>query len=102
MTGVSKMKIESFPKQDSSEAERRNSGQGAWSDSYNLGEGRASGECCQWVLDAVLQTVEWLCQPLGFDSLTLRQSLDNMKLLDNVALGVMLKVFEGQCPVSIL
>jgi hypothetical protein len=35
-----------------------------------------SGECCQWVLDTVFHTVEWLSQPLGFDSLALRLSLD--------------------------
>jgi hypothetical protein len=29
------------------------------------------GGCCQWVLDAVRQTVEWFHQPLGFDSLAL-------------------------------
>ena len=58
-----------------------------------------SGECCHWVLDVVLQTVEWLSQPLGFESLTLRRSLDAIKPLDNVAVGVMLKVFEGQRPV---
>lgn len=35
------------------------------------------GGCCQWVLDAVFQTVEWFHQPLGFDSLTLLvESLD--------------------------
>jgi hypothetical protein len=49
-----------------------------------------SGECCQWVLDTVFHTVEWLSQPLGFDSLALRQSLDDVKLLDNAAIGVML------------
>lgn len=59
-----------------------------------------SGECCQWVLDVVLQTVDWLSQPLGFESLTLRRSLDAIKPLDNTAVGVMLKVFEGQRPVS--
>src|SRR5271155_2720920 len=37
-----------------------------------------SGECCQWVLDAVSHTVEWLSQPLGFESLTLRRSLDDI------------------------
>jgi len=49
-----------------------------------------SGECCQWVLDAVFHTVEWLSQPLGFDSLALRQALDDIKLLDNAAIGVIL------------
>jgi hypothetical protein len=29
------------------------------------------GGCCQWVLDAACQAVEWLHQPLGFNSLTL-------------------------------
>jgi hypothetical protein len=48
------------------------------------------------------QAVEWLSQPLGFESLALRPSLDGTKLLDNSARGVMLKVFEGQRPVSIL
>jgi len=36
----------------------------------------ASRGCCQWVLDATCETVEWLNQPLGFDSLTLCWSLD--------------------------
>ena len=57
-----------------------------------------SGECCQWVLDTVFHPVEWLSQPLGFDSLALRQSLDDMKLLDNAAIGVMLEVCERQRP----
>ena len=26
-----------------------------------------SGECCQWVLDIVCKTIEWLRQPLGFE-----------------------------------
>ena len=43
------------------------------------GEKQASGECCQWVLDADSQPVEWLRQPLGFDSLALRQSLDDLE-----------------------
>jgi hypothetical protein len=30
----------------------------------------------QWVLDTVCETVEWLHQPLGFDSLALRAALD--------------------------
>lgn len=38
---------------------------------------QTSGECCQWVLDALSQSVEWLCQPLGFEPLTLRRSLDD-------------------------
>ena len=55
-----------------------------------------SGECCQWVLDAVFHTVEWLSQPLGFNSLALRLSLDDRKLLDNAAIGAMLDLCEGQ------
>ena len=61
--------------------EKRNSCQSRQCDIYNCGERRASGECCQWVLDAVFQTVEGLSQPLGFDSLTLRQSLDEYNRL---------------------
>lgn len=34
------------------------------------------GGCYQWVLDAACQAVEWLDQPLGFNSLALRSSLD--------------------------
>jgi hypothetical protein len=37
------------------------------------------GGCCQWVLDAVRQTVEWFHQPLGFDSLTLLLSHSTYK-----------------------
>jgi hypothetical protein len=32
----------------------------------------ASGGCCQWVLAAACEAVEWLSQPLGFESLALR------------------------------
>src|ERR1035438_2440653 len=32
----------------------------------------ASGGRCQWVLDATRQVVEWLCQPLRFESVVLR------------------------------
>ena len=38
------------------------------------------GGCYRWVLDAVCETVEWLDQPLGFESLALRPSLDNPKI----------------------
>jgi hypothetical protein len=38
--------------------------------------GQSFGGCCQWVLDVVRETVEWPYQPLGFDSLALRQVLD--------------------------
>ena|GEM_PF-6454681 len=38
------------------------------------------GGCFQWVLDAVCETVEWLDQPLGFESFALRSSLDNEKM----------------------
>jgi hypothetical protein len=34
----------------------------------------ASGGRCQWVLDAILQIVEWPCQPLRFESVVLRTS----------------------------
>lgn len=30
------------------------------------------GGCCQWVLAAACEAVEWLRQPLGFKSLALR------------------------------
>lgn len=30
------------------------------------------GGCCQWVLAAACETVEWPRQPLGFESLALR------------------------------
>jgi hypothetical protein len=36
----------------------------------------ASGGRCQWVLDAVCRTVEWLSQPLRFNSVVLRTALD--------------------------
>jgi hypothetical protein len=32
------------------------------------------GGCCQWVLVAVYQTVEWPSQPLRFDSVVLRST----------------------------
>jgi hypothetical protein len=52
------------------------------------------GGCCQWVLDAVCETVEWLSQPLGFDSLALRSHSTKRIVLDNAAERVMLKVFR--------
>lgn len=36
----------------------------------------ASGGRCKWVLDAASQTVEWLGQPLRFESVILRTALD--------------------------
>jgi hypothetical protein len=38
--------------------------------------GEAPGGYCQWVLDVVRETVEWSYQPLGFNSLALRITLD--------------------------
>ena len=43
---------------------------------YNLAARITFGGCCQWAMDAVRQTVERLYQPLEFDSLALRTSLD--------------------------
>src|SRR5579863_2424272 len=41
--------------------------------SPTLDEGRLRlGGRCQWVLDAIYQMVEWLSQPLRFDSVVLR------------------------------
>lgn len=40
----------------------------------------AFGGCCQWVLDAVRETVEWLLQPLGFNFLALLWSLDKGRI----------------------
>ena len=34
----------------------------------------AFGGRCQWVLDATRQVVEWLCQPLPFESVVLRMA----------------------------
>jgi len=36
----------------------------------------APGGCCQWVLDAICEIVEWPSQPLRFDSVVLRTALD--------------------------
>jgi hypothetical protein len=36
----------------------------------------ASGGRCQWVLDTAFQAVEWLGQPLRFESVVLRTALD--------------------------
>jgi hypothetical protein len=36
----------------------------------------ASGGCCQWVLDAIREIVEWPSQPLRFESVVLRTALD--------------------------
>ena len=42
----------------------------------------AFGGRYQWVLDAIFQMVEWIRQPLRFDSVVLRTALD----LDSVAM----------------
>ena len=56
--------------------------------SYHLGEP---------ILDTVLQTVEWLHQPLGFDSLALLLGHSTYsKKLDRVYGCIIIKVFEGQ------
>jgi len=52
------------------------------------------GGCFQWVLDAVCETVEWLSQPLGFESLALRGHSTICNMLDNAAGRVILKVFR--------
>jgi hypothetical protein len=39
---------------------------------YNLRRHAVFGGCFQWVLGTVCETVEWLSQPLGFESLALR------------------------------
>jgi hypothetical protein len=49
---------------------------------YNLHKQPAFGGCYQWVLGAVCQTVEWLNQPLGFDSLALRGLSTSTNTLD--------------------
>ena len=59
---------------------------------------RRLGWCCQWVLDTVLQTVEWLHQPLGFDSLALLLGHSTyLNQLDRVYGCIIIKVFDGQC-----
>src|SRR5271163_34235 len=88
-----------FPKQNLPDWKTTSTSATASQGGYNQLRETPSGECCHWVLDDVLQTVEWLSQPLGFESLALRQSLDDIKLLDNSARGVILEVFEGQRPV---
>ena len=41
---------------------------------FTIGLRRQSfGGYFQWVLDAACETVEWPCQPLGFDSVALRR-----------------------------
>src|ERR1035437_2152697 len=45
---------------------------------YNSHERTVFGGCCQWVLDAVRQTVEVAIQPLGFESLARPWSLDSL------------------------
>jgi len=52
-----------------------------------------SGGCFQWVLDAACQAVEWLSQPLGFDSLILRRSTRPvLNVLDNESSGVKISI----------
>jgi hypothetical protein len=41
----------------------------------------ALGGCCQWVLDAAYQTVEWPRQPLRFESVILRRALDLISVI---------------------
>ena len=53
------------------------------------------GGCCQWVLDAVCQTVEWLSQPLGFESLTLRSPSAKSNALDNHLRRVILEMTDS-------
>jgi hypothetical protein len=43
------------------------------------------GGRCQWVLDAARQAVEWLSQPLGFESLALRGHSTFTLVLDTVS-----------------
>src|SRR6266542_3267476 len=58
--------------------------------------GCTSGECCQWALDGVCKTIEWLRQPLGFDSLTLRGPTRlERKQLDNGSPGTKIKTADG-------
>ncbi len=47
---------------------------------------------CQWVLDAVRETVEWLSQPLGFESLALLSHSTDANGLDNSIARVILKL----------
>jgi len=61
---------------------------------YNLRRRAVFGGCFRWVLDAVCETVEWLSQPLGFDSLALRSHSTKCNMLDNAAGRVILKVFR--------
>jgi len=70
--------------------------------SYNLSVAdKRLGGCCQWVLDAVRQTVEWFHQPLGFDSLTLLVgSLDLQDELDKVRGRAIIGMFGGLRSVS--
>src|SRR5229473_149397 len=49
------------------------------------------GGCCQWVLDAARQAVEWLSQPLGFDSLALRSHSTFTLLLDTASTAFMIE-----------
>ena len=58
------------------------------------------GGCCQWVLDTVCQTVEWLHQPLGFDSLALLLGHSTYrKQLDRIYGCIIIEVFGRQRPV---
>jgi hypothetical protein len=55
----------------------------------------AFGGCCQWVLDTACQAVEWLSQPLGFESLTLRGRSINKFVLTSLCAGLSLKLTGG-------
>ena len=49
------------------------------------------GGRCQWVLDAARQAVEWLSQPLGFESLALRGHSTSILLLDTGGTTLIIK-----------
>jgi hypothetical protein len=53
------------------------------------------GGRCQWVLDAARQAVEWLSQPLGFESLVLRGHSTFHLLLDTAWAGFIIKLAGG-------
>jgi hypothetical protein len=53
------------------------------------------GGRCQWVLDTARQAVEWLGQPLGFESLTLRRHSTLISCLTLVATGLLLNLAGG-------
>ena len=54
--------------------------------SPTLSEDRSRlGGRCQWVLDAICEIVEWLSQPLRFESVVLRTALDVSNSRNRVA-----------------